>query len=249
LFRRLALQNVVERYETAAPFFFPSSGMALNCMIASAASLLIPLALTAGLGSQSPTPSLHHDMRAYVTGYNTVAGQTDLTPCLAASGANICGRRDAVDCPRGISLGTMVEIRGTSYVCEDRLAKKFDTRFDISCDKDTKCPPQVTGWADIKVFDVGRPQPAVLTAKAADTPAPQHPGAPIRLAQRTLPRHAMAAKSTFAALHPHLAAAASKVFPPARPQLAVATANFIARTTLHTAANMTKSVAVLRGHT
>lgn len=95
-----------------------------------------------------------HDVRAYVTGYNTVPGQTDDTPCIAASGANICGRTDAVACPRQISLGTFLVIRGTFYVCEDRLAKKYDSRFDISCDKDTNCPGQVTGWADIKVFAV-----------------------------------------------------------------------------------------------
>ncbi|HWD57618.1 MAG TPA: hypothetical protein VG308_05025 [Stellaceae bacterium] len=79
-------------------------------------------------------------------------GQTDDTPCIAASGANICGRTDAVACPRRISLGTFMQIHGAIYVCEDRLAKKYDRRFDISCDKDTTCPGQVTGWADIKVF-------------------------------------------------------------------------------------------------
>jgi hypothetical protein len=95
---------------------------------------------------------LFHDVYAYVTGYNTVPGQTDDTPCIAASGANICGRTDAVACPRHIGLGTLLDIRGMTYVCEDRLAKKYDSRFDISCDKDTNCPGQVTGWVDIKVF-------------------------------------------------------------------------------------------------
>src|SRR5947207_13766308 len=164
-------------------------------MIASTASLLIPLALTTSLASASP--SFHHDVRAYVTGYNTVAGQTDSTPCIAASTANICGRKDAVACPRHISLGTTVEIRGATYVCEDRLAKKFDTRFDISCDKDTACPYKVAGWTDIKVFDVGRPQPAVLMAKAPDTPAARHAALPVRLAHaaaalRTAPTNALA---------------------------------------------------------
>ena len=93
-----------------------------------------------------------HAVRAYVTGYNTVPGQTDDTPCIAASGANICGRTDAVACPRRISLGTFLVIRGEIYVCEDRLARKYDSRFDISCDKDTDCPNKVTGWVDIMVF-------------------------------------------------------------------------------------------------
>lgn len=143
-----------------------------------ASSLLIPLALTAGLGTSALSPTLHHELRAYVTGYNTTPGQTDSTPCIAASGANICGRRDAVACPRRIDLGTTVEINGSTYVCEDRLAKKFDDRFDISCDKDTNCPPTVTGWATVKVYGEERQAPAapaaaVVPAKAlvgANTP-------------------------------------------------------------------------------
>lgn len=82
---------------------------------------------------------------AYVTGYNTVPEQTDSTPCIAASGANICGRTDVVACPRKMPFGTKVEIDGKVYTCEDRLAEKYDNRIDISCDKDTACPAQVTG--------------------------------------------------------------------------------------------------------
>jgi hypothetical protein len=107
-----------------------------------------------------------HDVRAYVTGYNTTPGQTDDTPCIAASGGDICGRTDVVACPRRISLGTYLQIRGATYICEDRLAKKFDTRFDISCDKDTTCPGQVTGWAVIRVFGDDRRQPAATAPRA-----------------------------------------------------------------------------------
>ena len=217
-------------------------------MIASAASsLLIPLALTAGLSSEPAATSFHHEVRAFVTGYNTVAGQTDSTPCIGASGANICGRRDAVACPRHIHLGTVVEIRGTTYVCEDRLAKKFDSRFDISCDKDKACPYKVAGWADVKVFDTGRPQQAAV-AKASDSPAPQRVSASVRLAASTPPHRPSAPVRVLAAMHPGLAAAAARVFPSGRPQLAVATGNFIARTTTSTVAMLAKPVSVLRGH-
>lgn len=121
--------------------------------------------------------SLFHDVRAYVTGYNTVAGQTDDTPCISASMAFICGRSDAIACPRRISLGTYLEIRGVLYVCEDRLAKKYDSRFDISCDKDTNCPALVTGWAVIRVLPYRR-QPIALAGffsagKAATMPRRQ----------------------------------------------------------------------------
>jgi hypothetical protein len=117
-----------------------------------------------------PLPFVHQ-FRAFVTGYNTVPGQTDDTPCIAASGADICGRTDAVACPRRIPLGTFLQIRGATYICEDRLAKKYDSRFDISCDKDTNCPAEVTGWAVVRVFDHNRHEPDVLVARSAVMPA------------------------------------------------------------------------------
>lgn len=91
-------------------------------------------------------------VQARVTGYNTVPEQTDATPCLAASGHNICGRSDVVACPRYIQLGTKVEIDGKIYTCLDRTAKKYGNRFDISCDKDKKCPALVTGNKEVKIF-------------------------------------------------------------------------------------------------
>ena len=119
-------------------------------MLMAASLLLAPMALTTSPNPAKP-PS-YNQVRAYVTGYNTVPAQTSSTPCTAADGTDICGRRDAVACPRGIGFGTVVEIRGTTYTCEDRLARKYDARFDISCDKDMACPPQVTGWTTIRVY-------------------------------------------------------------------------------------------------
>jgi len=188
------LQNAGQRY-TSDTSAFLNNNTAPAEMIASAASLLIPLALTTSLGSASP--SFHHDVRAYVTGYNTVAGQTDSTPCIAASTANICGRRDAVACPRHIGLGTTVEIRGTTYVCEDRLAKKFDSRFDISCDKDMACPPPVTGWTTIKVYDADRPEQAAAPKLIA--------GGPLRSAE---PHRLVVRLKDIARATPNLASAA-----------------------------------------
>lgn len=90
---------------------------------------------------------------ARITGYNTVKEQTDQTPCISASGDNICGRNDVVACPRNIKLGTKVEIGGKTYVCLDRLAAKFDNRFDISCDKDMACPYKVTGTKEVRIYE------------------------------------------------------------------------------------------------
>ena len=97
----------------------------------------------------SPKPDIY--VETYVTGYNTVPGQTDDTPCIAASGANICGRRDAIACPPLLPLGAIVEIKGKKYVCEDRIARKYQARFDINCDKDKRCPFEVTGWTMVKL--------------------------------------------------------------------------------------------------
>jgi hypothetical protein len=96
------------------------------------------------------TPDIY--IETYVTGYNTVPAQTDQTPCISASGANICGRRDTVACPPLLRPGDVVEIKGRTYVCEDRTARKYRTRFDISCDKGKLCPYAVTGWTSVKVL-------------------------------------------------------------------------------------------------
>jgi hypothetical protein len=87
---------------------------------------------------------------AYVTGYNTVSRQTSTHPCIAASGADICHQRSAVACPREFRFGTVVEIKGRPYTCEDRTAVKYGSRFDINCDKNESCPHDVAGWAIIK---------------------------------------------------------------------------------------------------
>jgi hypothetical protein len=100
--------------------------------------------------TSAPKPEIYVD--TYVTGYNTVPSQTDDTPCIAASGSYICGRHDTVACPPLLKFGTVVEIRGKRYVCEDRTARKFRGRFDINCDRDSKCPFKVAGRTMVKVL-------------------------------------------------------------------------------------------------
>ena len=73
---------------------------------------------------------------ATITAYNTVPEQTWGDPCISASGDNICGKKNVVACPRSIPLGTWVIIDNEYYQCLDRLALKYDDRFDISFDKD-----------------------------------------------------------------------------------------------------------------
>ncbi|OQC50784.1 MAG: hypothetical protein BWX56_01289 [Euryarchaeota archaeon ADurb.Bin023] len=73
---------------------------------------------------------------ATITAYNTFPEQTWGDPCISASGDNICGKKNVVACPRSIPLGTWVIIDNEYYQCLDRLALKYDDRFDISFDKD-----------------------------------------------------------------------------------------------------------------
>jgi len=106
--------------------------------------------VTQAIETQTEPDADHKVIKAYVTGYNTVPEQTDNTPCIAANG-NICGRKDTVACPANIELGTNVWIRGKKYECMDRTHPKHDGRFDISCDKDMRCPYEVTGYAKVVV--------------------------------------------------------------------------------------------------
>lgn len=91
-------------------------------------------------------------IRALVTGYNTVEEQTDETPCIAATGDDICGRTDVVACPTAYPLGTRVVIDGSEFVCLDRTAAKYDGRWDISCDKDMECPRRVHGYKTVGII-------------------------------------------------------------------------------------------------
>lgn len=91
-------------------------------------------------------------IETYVTGYNTVAAQTDGTPCIGTAGTYICGRNDVVACPPLLKLGTAVEIGGKRYVCEDRTSRKYRSRFDINCDQDKSCPFKVASWTTVKVL-------------------------------------------------------------------------------------------------
>ena len=89
-----------------------------------------------------------------ITGYNTTKEQTDNTPCISASGKNICGRKDVIACPREYPFGSVFEIKGEKYVCEDRLNEKYDHRIDINCNLDFECSKAVFR-AEVKVLSLG----------------------------------------------------------------------------------------------
>ena len=66
---------------------------------------------------------------ATITGYSSTEDQTDSTPFLTASQKQV--KKGIIACPREIPFGSKVEIEGKAYICEDRMSKKFNDRFDI----------------------------------------------------------------------------------------------------------------------
>ena len=76
------------------------------------------------------------EVEAEVSAFNTVPEQTDDFPCLAASGANICGKKGILACPRPFPFGTIFLIGDKEYICMDRMGARFEGRFDVSFDKD-----------------------------------------------------------------------------------------------------------------
>ena len=71
----------------------------------------------------------------WVSAYNTIEAQTDDSPCIAASGKDICGRTDVIACPLQYPFGTEIQILDKIYICEDRIKNKVG-KIDISFDKD-----------------------------------------------------------------------------------------------------------------
>ena len=67
-----------------------------------------------------------------VTAYNSLSYQTDNTPCISASGMNVCETEDLIcACPREFEFGTEFFINGRWWNCQDRLHSKYDDRIDL----------------------------------------------------------------------------------------------------------------------
>ncbi len=63
--------------------------------------------------------------------------QTDPTPCFTAAG-DICHTPNAIACPREIPLRSVVVIGGKDYICLDRLAPRYNHRFDLALKEGAK---------------------------------------------------------------------------------------------------------------
>jgi len=69
------------------------------------------------------------ERKVVITAYSSSPEETAGDPFITASGERV--REGIVACPREYKFGTIIEIEGKSYICQDRLAKKYDDRIDI----------------------------------------------------------------------------------------------------------------------
>ncbi len=76
--------------------------------------------------------------QAKVTAYNTVPGQTDDTPCIAANGSNVCGLDTCTVAMNGVEFGTKIHIDsiGTCTVVDRKNSRYNHEWIDINFDKD-----------------------------------------------------------------------------------------------------------------
>jgi len=80
---------------------------------------------------QAPPFIYHGKVLAILTAYTPRPEETDDTPYITASGELV--REGIVACPIYLPFGTLIEIDGEIYECQDRMNPRFwyQNRFDI----------------------------------------------------------------------------------------------------------------------
>ena len=85
------------------------------------------------IGIEEPIPAeeppKNNILIAEVTAYSSSLDETQGDPFITASGQRV--RDGIIACSRDYPFGTRFLIEGRLYVCLDRLARKYDHRFDI----------------------------------------------------------------------------------------------------------------------
>jgi len=91
----------------------------------------------------------HSFVSATVTAYTSSVDETDDDPFVTASGKLV--RKGTLACPSMYEFGTIVEIEGERYTCEDRMNKRYrhTSRFDIWFE--TKHDAYLWGKKDLSV--------------------------------------------------------------------------------------------------
>ncbi|MDO8559998.1 MAG: hypothetical protein Q7S23_03080 [bacterium] len=81
-------------------------------------------------------PKVVRKVRVVVTAYNSLPEQTDSTPCITASGYNLCqADEENVVAANFLRFGTKVRLPDYSgekvYTVQDRMHPRFDRRMDL----------------------------------------------------------------------------------------------------------------------
>lgn len=91
-----------------------------------------------GLPPRAPSPPAMRELRVTATAFNSLAGQTDATPTLTASGERLRPGMRAIAVSRdleraGLRFGTRVEIEGLdgAWVVLDRMAPRWRRKIDV----------------------------------------------------------------------------------------------------------------------
>lgn len=80
--------------------------------------------------------SILRSKTATFTAYNTVEGQTDLSPCIGADGTDLCEYDGCVVAQNGVPFGTKIEVEGFGIcVVKDRKASRYDSSWIDICFK------------------------------------------------------------------------------------------------------------------
>jgi len=87
----------------------------------------------------SPSVIPAREIRAVITSYRAVWWETDNTPCISASGMNICETDKKICANNCYSFGTPIEIDGEIWEVQDRMNKRYGcNHIDLLMDKRIK---------------------------------------------------------------------------------------------------------------
>lgn len=84
--------------------------------------------LTSPITYERP-PEPEQIMITEVSAYTNRVEETDSTPNITANGDTVY--EGGIACPRYIDFGTVVEIAGEEYTCNDRMNRRYKHNFDI----------------------------------------------------------------------------------------------------------------------
>lgn len=108
-------------------------------------SVFAVIAVVAATGSMNSSAAAQKSMTVHATAYNSVRGQTDDNPWVAAWNNRLRPGQKVIAVSRdlekhGLTNGAKVKIEGLpgTYTVRDRMNKRFTKRIDVWMEKDIK---------------------------------------------------------------------------------------------------------------